>query len=104
MIMIDPAPIKFKVVYGYDNCKEHPRYKGIRRPRTTCLQCWMLYLARRRHNCEEQQEVKQLAKLIINLMKDAKEWQYGTSLKFNKAKRKPGPHITHPSLSLNPGF
>jgi hypothetical protein len=25
-------------------CKAHPRYKGILKPRCTCLQCWHIYL------------------------------------------------------------
>ncbi len=24
-------------------CKKHPRYKGIYKPRTECLDCWKIY-------------------------------------------------------------
>jgi hypothetical protein len=26
------------------NCQKHPRYKGIRKPRTGCTECWRFYV------------------------------------------------------------
>ena len=34
--ILDPIP-----------CEQHPKYKGLRRPRALCEDCWRYYLARK---------------------------------------------------------
>lgn len=29
------------------NCEKHPKYKAIRKPRTSCRDCWNMYNAKR---------------------------------------------------------
>jgi len=34
-------------------CPDHPRYKGLRKPRTDCAQCWAIYRMRQASGVKE---------------------------------------------------
>ncbi|KKM91217.1 hypothetical protein LCGC14_1230800 [marine sediment metagenome] len=45
-------------------CKKHPRYKGIREPRTECLDCWKI------HEADLKKELIELDKEMDDIMEE----------------------------------
>ncbi|HEC66266.1 hypothetical protein LCGC14_3100530 [marine sediment metagenome] len=63
-------------------CKKHPRYKGIYKPRTECLDCWKIYETNLEKKLGELN--KEMDKLGEELMRAAEGENRAPPLRFRR--------------------